>query len=488
MSSASRSRARLGLPARLTLWTIAVLGASTAAGFAWVHHGLRAVLEERVDAALGRKGAELAAVVRGAGPGAAEALEAEARREAEAYRDEGLVVVIRRPGRVRVAPSTPAARRFAERIATAAVDAPPRTTGPPGCAGRLRALRIGLSPPWEAGSTLDLALSLAETEATLARFDRRVAAGGLAFLGLAVAGGLALARQALRPVTRSIRTVRDLNPADLSARLSLTGSGDALDQLAATVNDLLDRLAAYHDQAARFTADASHELRSPLAAMRSAIEVALQRPRDADAYRDVLATLGERADRLAALVNGLLLLARADAGQVELRPEPLDLASLAADVAELFRPLAEERGIALACDLPAPVPVVGDRPRLRQLVTNLVDNAIKFTEPGGSVTLRAARHDGRALLEVADTGAGIPADRLPHVFDRFYQADPARSSEGAGLGLSIGRWIAEAHGGAIRAESLPGRGSTFTVLLPCGNPGPLAGPASHRAPRGDRGG
>jgi len=468
MSSARSRWPRPGLRARLTLWTAAVLAASLAAGFAWVHHGLRAVLEARNDAFLGSKGAELVAVVRDVHGGGRAALEAEVRREVEAYEAEGLVVVVRRPGGVEVAPRTGEARRLAEGLAHLDLGPGPRTVELPGMGRPFRAVRLALEPPGEAACPLDLALSLSATLATLAQFDRRVAAGGLAFLALAVAGGLGLSRQALRPVARSIATARRLNPADLSARLPLAGSGDELDQLAGTVNDLLDRLAAYHDQAARFTADASHELRSPLAAMRAAVEVALQQPRTAAAYRDVLGAMGEQCDRLTVLVNGLLLLARADAGQVELRREPVDLATLAEEVAELFRPLAEERGVALASEAAQPLTVTGDPSRLRQLATNLIDNALKFTESGGSVALRCWREGDRLCLEVSDTGVGIPSDRLPHVFERFYQADPSRSSGNGGLGLSICRWIAEAHGGAIRVASEPGRGSTFTVSLPQG--------------------
>ena len=160
-----------------------------------------------------------------------------------------------------------------------------------------------------------------------------------------------------------------------------------------------------------------------------------------------------------------MLLARADAGQVELRHETVDLTALADQVAEMYQPLAEEQGVSLVWDHPTPVPVRGDPARLRQLVTNLVDNAIKFTEPGGTVAIRLERAGDRARLGVVDTGVGIPAEHLPHVFERFYQSDPARSVGGTGLGLSICRWIAEAHGGSIRATSEPGRGSTFAVLL-----------------------
>jgi heavy metal sensor kinase len=450
----------LGLRTRLTLWSSLVLAVSLAAGFGWVHYGLRRVLDARNDAFLERKAAELLADVTGHRPDGTTELEAEIRREVLAYEPEGLVVVVRQAGRTSVAPSTTAARQLAAR------PVPPGSPATIGLGDTGQRYRVLAASTRDGGLTLELGISLAETAATLAAFDRLVAGGALAFLLLSAAGGLFLSRQALRPVAESIRAARRLDPENLAERLPLTGAGDELDELAATINGLLDRLAAYHAQVIRFTADASHELRSPLAAMRAAIEIALQKPRGSEEYRDTLATLGEQCERLTALVNGLLLLARADAGEVAIRREAVDLAALACDVAEMFDPLAEEGGIRLIAETAGPVTVAGDPSRLRQLVTNLVDNAVRFTEPGGKVTLRVDGVGDRAILRVKDTGVGIPAEHLPHVFERFYQADAARGSGGCGLGLSICRWIVKAHGGAMEAESGEGRGAEFAVTLP----------------------
>jgi heavy metal sensor kinase len=455
----ARSRP-LGLRTRLALWTSLTLAASLTAGFAWVHHGLRRVLEAKNDAFLERTAAELRAVVVDHGAGATSELEAAINREVLANEAAGLIVVVREPGRTFIAPRTGLAQTLADWPVPRDM---PCTVGLTGSRGQFRVFNTTSAT---AGLSLELGISLAETESMLAEFDRRVAGGSVVFLILAVAGGLFLSRQALRPVAESIRTARRLDPEKLSERLPRTGAGDELDELARTINDLLDRLAAYHNQVIRFTADASHELRSPLAAMRAAVEVALQKPRGMEEYKNTLSSLGEQCERLTALVNGLLLLARADAGEVVINREVLDLAHLARDVAEMFEPLAEERGIRLVTNFAESVVVMGDPSRLRQLMTNFMDNAIRFTDAGGAITLQVDGDINRAMLQVTDTGAGISGEHLPHVFERFYQADGARASGGCGLGLSICQWIVKAHGGSIAVDSVEGKGAAFTVVLP----------------------
>jgi heavy metal sensor kinase len=445
------------------LWSSVIVAGSLAAGFIWVHFGLRSVLEARNDAFLERKAAELLAVLRDSSSGGETAFRAEVHREVVAYEAEGLVVIVRSPSELFVAPSSEKNHALARGLAKAGPLPSLETAALPGTADRFRVIRIELPQP---ARTLELGLALAETEATLDKFDGRVAAGGLVFLVLAALSGWLLSRQALRPVASSIRSARGLNPESLTARLPLTGSGDELDELAGTINSLLDRLASYHTQIIRFTADASHELRSPLAAMRAAVEITLSQPRNALEYREVLSSLGEQCDRLTTLVNGLLLLARADAGEVALQLAPVELQTLVDRVVEIYEPLAEERGISLTVRARKAVTVLGDSARLMQLITNLVDNALKFTEPGGSATLQIERDETHARLIVRDTGLGISELHLPHIFERFYQVSSARSTLGCGLGLSICRWIAVAHAGSIEVESRRPVGTAFTVTLP----------------------
>ena len=468
MSCATGNRRRPGLRLRITLWTISVLAAALGAGFVWVQQGLRSVLESRNDLFLERKGAELAAAAQQSHGGHTD-LHDEIEREVEAYADAGLVVISRNPAGLELRPATGWAEHLAEACAELVEPGSPATVHIPGRTGAFRVLRVMVQPQSAAAHPLDLALSLDETEAVLTQFNRRAVAGSLVFLLIVVAGGWGLAQQALRPVAQSIETAQALNPADLSARLPRSGAGDELDRLAETINALLDRLASYHAQAARFTADASHELRGPLAAIRAAIDVAVQQPRSADEYRDFLGDLGEQCDRLTALVNGLLLLARGDAGQIELRRAPIRLCDLVRDVVEMYHPLAEERSVRLEHRGDAAAIVEGDGQLLRQLISNLVDNAIKFNRPGGRVAISVSAEPANVTVTVADTGVGVPPEHIEHIFERFYQADSARCSAGSGLGLSICHWIVAAHGGTLHVSSEPGAGSAFTVTLPVGS-------------------
>ena len=188
--------------------------------------------------------------------------------------------------------------------------------------------------------------------------------------------------------------------------------------------------------------------------------------RKAEDQRGHQRRIAEQCDKLSTLVNELLLLAQADTGQVAIRREPFDLAELALETAEMYEPLAEDQGVTLTCCGTAPVLILGDRDRLRQLLSNLVDNAIKFTNKGGQVRIGISLEGSNASVVVTDTGCGIPADRLPHIYDRFYRVDAARSGDGFGLGLSICKWIAEAHHGAIRVVNSSPNGTTFAVTLP----------------------
>jgi len=298
-----------------------------------------------------------------------------------------------------------------------------------------------------------------------------LAAVVLGALALAALIGWFLASRAMRPVDRMTRTARAIGDSgDLTRRLEEPRERDELRRLASTFNDMLARLDQAVGAQRRFLADASHELRSPLAAIRTNVE-ALLRGADADPTdrEESLRAIARETDRMGRLVADLLALARADAGQPLVR-KPIELDALLIEAYQQQRRLAE--GVNLTLGELEQVEVMGDADRLKQLVLNLVDNALRYTPPGGDVTLDVTREASWALLRVRDTGVGISAEHLPHIFERFYRVDPPRTrhSGGTGLGLAICKWVAEAHGGRIEVASTVDHGSVFTVFLPARTP------------------
>jgi heavy metal sensor kinase len=289
-----------------------------------------------------------------------------------------------------------------------------------------------------------------------------------ATLVVASLGGVFLAGRALAPIDKMTRVAQRLSAEDLSQRLDLSLPDDELGRLARTFDDMLDRLDLSFRRQRQFTADASHELRTPLTAIKGQVEVALSRERDGATYREVLGAVNDEVDRLIRLVASLLTLARADAGQIALAREAVDAGELAGGAVEHVRPLARERDIDVQLEPGPQATIRGDHDLLLQLMLNLLDNAIKYTERGGRVQAGWRTTAGGIELWVRDSGPGIAEEHLPHLFDRFYRVDKARSraAGGAGLGLSISRWIAEAHGGTISAASRDGEGATFAAIFP----------------------
>jgi signal transduction histidine kinase len=302
---------------------------------------------------------------------------------------------------------------------------------------------------------------------------------GLATLLAVAAGGYWLAGRAMRPVQAITRAARDIGETDLSRRLNLPNR-DELGELAATFDTMLGRLDEAFRRQRQFTNDASHELRTPLTVVELELDRAMGRPGLPPEHLEALAAIRAEGAYMTRLVNDLLTLARAEAGQAPLNPQPLDLSDLVLEVVERLLPLARRQGIEIVVgDLP-PLPVSGDALYLTQMLSNLIENAVKYsaghahsiTIDGGQSDVRQQR---RVWVRVADSGPGIPAEHLPNLFDRFYRVDQMRAEQddaadgvlrGSGLGLSIVRWAARAHGGDVRVESVVGRGSVFEVWLP----------------------
>jgi heavy metal sensor kinase len=286
-------------------------------------------------------------------------------------------------------------------------------------------------------------------------------------VGLAALGGAIIARIALRPLDRMTRTARRISAEDLSERVEQPRTGDELDRLAETMNDMLARLEQAFAQSRRFAADAAHELRTPLAALRGTTEVALRGDRAPEEYRKVLTSSLEEVERLIRLSEDLLLFSRSQAGP-EPPGEPVDLEPILLEGLDAGARLGQAAGVSVRIENAAPAVVRGDATALRRALLNLVENAVKYTPRGGKVELSLIAGDGMASLTVSDTGIGVDPVDAEHIFEPFVRLDAARSRDtgGAGLGLAIARSIAAAHRGTLTLESRPGSGSRFTIRLP----------------------
>ena len=291
---------------------------------------------------------------------------------------------------------------------------------------------------------------------------------GLPAAALALAGGWWLMRKTLAPVAGLTHAAEKITAQNLSERLPRTNSGDELDRLTEVFNSMLARLDDSFNRIREFTLHASHELKTPLTVLCGEIETALRDESRSPVERDRLVSQLDELRRMARIVDGLTLLAKADAGQVALKFEPVRLDELVRDNFADAQILAEPQHIQVELAACEEISVRGDRHRLRQLLLNLADNAVKYNQPQGRVTMSLRRANGAAEFTIANTGAGIPLEVLPRVFDRFYRGDPAHSQtvDGCGLGLSISNWIVAAHSGTIKIESAPTKSTTVTVRLP----------------------
>lgn len=314
---------------------------------------------------------------------------------------------------------------------------------------------------------------LLETGASTAALDHTLSLLAYLLLGLipvvaAVAGlgGAWMSRRALRPVADITAAADAIGIENLSRRLPVSPTGDELEGLAHVWNSMLARLEGAVKTLSQFAADASHELRTPLAVVRTTAELALRRARSPESYQESLREIEAEAERMTRLVEDLLFLARADTAAAAMPMEPVDLTAVAREVAAELRGLAEARGIAIGVETErATMAVMGNRAALRRLLLVLLDNAIKYSNAASEVGVTLRRREDSVEIAVRDRGVGISAEDLPHVFQRFYRADKARSEGGHGLGLSLAWAIAQAHGAGILVESEPGRGSVFTTTF-----------------------
>ncbi len=328
---------------------------------------------------------------------------------------------------------------------------------------------------------LQVGASLAPMEATLARYRALLWERVPPALIVAVLAAWWLSGFALRPLSRMAAAAREIDVKALDRRMPVQGTGDELDRVAVAFNETLGRLEHAVGEMRQFSAALAHELRTPLAALRGGMELALRAPDATEAWQQSSASQIEEIDRLTRLIDHILTLARAEAGQIRIRFAPVNLGDLAASLVGQLEPVAEARSIALRCERPEAVVVNGDQGWLQRLILNLLDNALKFTPENGRIVVRVSQDGEAARLDVEDTGAGLAPADAARVFERFFRADPARSTSipGAGLGLSLVEWIVAQHQGTVTVRSRLGEGSTFTVTLPSSRPHVPDPSASH---------
>ncbi|MEW6733256.1 MAG: ATP-binding protein [Acidobacteriota bacterium] len=339
--------------------------------------------------------------------------------------------------------------------------------------GSTEQVRVATWPLHSADGDIELYIRVGQSLLDLQQAQQRL----LRLLGvslplalvLASMGGLWLAEKALRPVEQVSQAARQIGASNLKERVAVPKAGDEISRLASLFNEMIERLERAFERERRFTADASHELRTPLAILRGEIEIALRKERTSEQYKEVLSASLEEIVRLSKLVDDLLTLARSESGELVLERAEVQLDQLAVEICQYVAPLAEAKGLALEYTPPSyPIKLIGDARRLRQLLLNLLDNAIKYTPAGGQVHLRVEENAANVGIEIEDNGYGIPAEEQPLIFERFYRRKHTNTAEtgGFGLGLAICKWIAEAHGGQLAVISEPGRGSQFRASFP----------------------
>jgi len=455
------------LRAQLTIWYLLTMGAALCALAGFVYASRAGVVDEQLDAELQSQTRALAAAL----TPAVLALDVPSALSGLPQAAEAPVIVRDASGdevfRGRAFPALD--WREGARLAEAARDLTGRVTLRAADGVPARVVTVRIPRPGAPPIVLQVARSTAGARASLRRTAFGLALAVVLVLAGASYGGGFIARRALAPVDQIVGTVREIQASRLHTRVAATTRAAELDRLVTTLNAMLDRLEGSMRSARRFAADASHELQTPLATMRALVESRVRAtpspPGETqdDLERDLLAEI----ERLSRLVSDLRLIALAESGQLLNGAERLSLGGLAAECCEIARAVGETREVDVTAEL-AEAHVVGSALHLRRAVLNVANNAVRYSPPGATVHIALGRDETRAVLSVRDTGCGIGADDLPHIFDAFYRADPARARHtgGSGLGLTIAREIVLAHGGDIRVQSVPGSGSTFTILLP----------------------
>lgn len=466
MSLKKPGRFRNSLTFRLTLWYAGIFAVSSFVAFFLFYQLITSVIQEKTDQDLSNQAGQFAAVLREHGIGALENL---ALFEAQAAGEKKVFFRLLYPTGQAVSSSNMA---YWEDIpirqdaigkllggTTKVIETVVLTTRK----DQVRILYALVGP----GVILQVGHSMESYTRIIDAFRGIFLVTMALLIGLATGVGWFMARRAVSGVEAITRTAQGISGGTLEKRVPVKGRGDEIDQLAMTFNQMLDRIQLLVAEIRQMGDDIAHDLKSPLARIRGMSEIALTTGKSRAEYEAMAASVIEECDRLLAIINTMLMISRTEAGVEKPSREKIDLTNLVREACELFAATAEDRGLTLACAVPEKCRIEGDARMIQRLLSNLLDNAIKYTPAGGRVDVTLVEREERgATLRVKDNGIGISAEDLPHIFDRFYRGDRSRSESGVGLGLSLARAIARAHGGEITVESRPGEGSVFTANLP----------------------
>ncbi|MFO0809058.1 MAG: heavy metal sensor histidine kinase [Gemmataceae bacterium] len=460
--------AKWSLATRLTAWYAGSSFGLILAATGLLYWALVGNLNREDDQSLGDQVRVLRAALEQT-PGDTAAARREVREEWEARRNTRVHArVIDRDGRVFV--ETPGMDRVLPPSLFPVPTAEPgggtdvRSDG--GGSYRLMSVTVGAGPPDASSRVIQVGMDHSPEAELLAEYRKNLVLVLGGALVACVATGFQIARRGMRPIHEITETAARIRPSNLGERITPDGLPAELHTLAGQFNQMLDRLELSFDRLSRFSADIAHELRTPLHSLGGEVELALTRPRTPDEYRDVLASNLEEVGRLNRMVESLLFLARAENPKTQVGRERFDVGGELATVCEFFEAGAAEAGVRLTVSGSEQIQVDLNRSLFGRAVSNLVANALDHTKPGGSVVVSYTTDADAFRVFVSDTGCGIPADHLPHVFDRFYRADPARSPGGIGLGLAIVRSVVELHGGSVELASEFGRGTRVSMRFP----------------------
>ncbi|MBV9925549.1 MAG: HAMP domain-containing protein [Acidobacteria bacterium] len=465
MSSKSLSRVRRTITFRLILWYSAFFILGTAVLFVIAYVLLSSSVRQKDREEVHEKLGEYAAQYRAGG---LEALGTEVTLEERSAKGEALFVRVAGPQNATLFLNTPERWREFDlaQLEGGRIDGQPvllRTRN-----GK-KALEVEAAPLAD-GLLLQVGRSTEETEDLLESFREIFTGIMVPVVVLGIAGGSFLAYRTLRPVRSLVQTVRSVSTGRMDARVPVKHTGDELDELALLFNAMLEKIEKLIEGMRGSLDTVAHDLRTPLTRLRGTAEVALRPGQNPEAYRGALADCVEEADELLVMLNTLMDISEAETGAMKLTLEEVSVPRLLEDTVELYAHVAEDKNVSLSIAPSEELTLTADRNRMRQVLANLLDNAIKYTPEGGRVDLRAFRQDGQAVITVSDSGAGVAPEDAPRIWERLYRGDPGRSLRGLGLGLSLVRAVVRAHQGRVEVSSAPGGGSLFTVYLPATPP------------------